>query len=120
MILLVHTFYSYPENKYVGGEVLQPGDTKCDLFIRNDVGIDEFVDQMKTSETFTIISEEEITLNSGQTATRIEMDSMGPSTLFITEINDDVIILTCFGNFTLVDAVAVTIKACEQMIFEIF
>jgi hypothetical protein len=27
-------FQSYPEDKYVGGEAFEPGDTKCDLNIR--------------------------------------------------------------------------------------
>jgi len=31
------------ENKYSSGEALEPGDTNCDLFIREDINVDDFV-----------------------------------------------------------------------------
>ena len=106
-------FQSYPEDKYIGGEALEPGDTKCDLFIRNDISADEFISEMRTNQAITIISKDEIMLNTGQTATRVEMESMGHSALVIAEFNERVVVLTCFGDFALVDEIAVTLKAGE-------
>jgi heat shock protein HslJ len=104
------TLQSYPENKYIGGEALEPDDTKCELFIRKDISTDDFISQIKSNEAITIIAEEQMILNSGQTSTRIEMDSMGRSVLVITEINGSTVVLTCYGDFILVDAIAVTLK----------
>lgn len=107
------TLQSYPENKYIGGETLEPGDTKCDLFIRHDISADEFISEMRTNQAITIISKDEIMLNTGQTATRVEMESMGHSVLVIAEFNERVVVLTCFGDFGPVDEIAVTLKASE-------
>ncbi len=72
---------------------------------------------MKSNEVITIISEDQIVLNSGQPATQIEMniemDNIGQSMLVITEINEKVIVLSCVGDFTKVDGIAVTLKASE-------
>lgn len=96
---------------------LQSLETTCELFIRSDTSADEIVTQMKSNEDITIISEDQMVLNSGQPATRleinIEMDNIGQSLLVITEINEKVIVLSCVGDYSLVDAVAVTIKANE-------
>jgi hypothetical protein len=100
---------SYSENKYIGGEALDAGDTKCDLFIRSDIRPDDFISQMKSNDAITIITEQELILNSNQTGTRIELNSMGPSILFVTEINAQTVVLTCYGDFAIVDAIAVTL-----------
>jgi len=68
---------------------------------------------MKSNEAVTIISEDEIILNSGQPATKIDFKSMGRSILVITEIDEKVVILTCFGDFSRFDEIAVTLKASE-------
>jgi hypothetical protein len=72
---------------------------------------------MKSNEVITIISEDQIVLNSGQPATQIEMniemDNIGQSMLVITEINEKVIVLSCVGDFTKVDEIAVTLKTSE-------
>jgi hypothetical protein len=102
---------SYPENKYIGGEMLEAGDTKCDLFIRSEPRVDEFIHQVKSSETVNIITEGQVVLNSGRSATRIEIESMGPSILVVAELNGNTVVLTCYGDFSLVDAIAATLDA---------
>jgi len=104
------TLQSYPENEYMGGEALKPGDTKCDLFIRNEVSVENFISQMRSNEAITILTEEQISLITGQTATRVEMESLGRSILILTEINGYTVVLTCDGDFSLVDAIAITLK----------
>ncbi len=107
------TLQSYPENKYIGGEARDPGDTKCDLFFRKDVSLDEFIHQMESNEAVTILSKDETTLNSGQPAVRITIESLGQSLMTSAEINEQVVVLTCYGDFSLVDAIAVTLRAGE-------
>lgn len=105
---------SYPEEKYVGGEPLEEGDTKCDLSIQPlGMSSEEVVDQMKSFPMTTILSEEPFSLNSGQVGNRLEIDSMGKSISFVTEIGWRVVVFTCFGDFSLVDEIAVTISANE-------
>ena len=107
-------FQSYPEDKYVGGEGRDPGDTKCDLNIRPaGTHAEELVQQWQSDSMTTIVSEEEFTLQSGLTGQRFVIDSMGRATVFITELNQRVVILTCFGDFALVDEIAVTLKTSE-------
>jgi heat shock protein HslJ len=102
---------SYPKNKYVGGEAFEPGDTKCDLGLRPEgESMTDLIDQWKSDSLTTILSEEEITLASGQLAIRVEMDSMGRSNSVITEIDGRVVVLTCFGDFTHFDEIAATIN----------
>jgi len=107
-------FQSYPEDKYVGGEGREPGDTKCDLSIR-PVGThaEELIQQWQADSMTTIVSEDEFILQSGLTGQRFDIDSMGRATVFITELNQRVVILTCFGDFTLVDEIAATLKTSE-------
>jgi hypothetical protein len=93
--------------------IYEPGDTKCDLFIRHDISSEDFIHQMKSNDTLTNISEAVIVLNSGQPGTRIELESMGRTISIVTEINERVVLLTCFGDFGLVDEIAVTLKASE-------
>jgi heat shock protein HslJ len=107
-------FQSYPEDKYVGGEGRELGDTKCDLNIRPaGTHAAELIQQWRTNPRTTIVSEDEFILQSGLTGQRFVIDSMGQATAFITELNQRVVILTCFGDFTQVDEIAVTLKASE-------
>jgi len=107
-------FQSYPAEKYVGGEMLEPGDTKCDLNIRpSGTRAADLIQQWKADSFTTIISEHDIVLQSGQPGVRMELDSMGCSISVITQINGRVVVLTCFGDFTRFDEIAGTIKASE-------
>jgi heat shock protein HslJ len=107
-------FQSYPEDKYIGGEGLKPGDTKCDLNIRPE-GIDMagYLQQLEASPTVTVISEQEIRLQSGILGRRLEIDSMGLSVLFVAELNHRTVVLSCFGDFTRVDEIAITLSAMD-------
>jgi len=107
-------FQSYPEDKYVGGERREPGDTKCDLNIRpTGTNMAELIQQWRTNPGTTIVSEDEFVLRSGMTGRRFVIDSIGRATVFITELSQKVVTLTCFGDFTLVDKIAVTLNASE-------
>jgi hypothetical protein len=44
---------------------------------------------------------------------RFVIDSMGRAIVFITEINQRVVLLTCFGDFSSVDEIAATLQAAE-------
>jgi len=107
-------FQSYPENKYVGGEIIEPGDTKCDLNIR-PVGTrtKDLVQQWQSDSTTTIVSKEAFTLQTGLTGQRLEIDSMGRAMVFLVEVNQRVVVLNCFGSFIQVDAIATTLRALE-------
>jgi hypothetical protein len=108
------TLQSYPENKYVGGEAFQPGDTKCDLSIRPpEVSAVDFVEQMRSNDAVSIVSEEGVILQSGEPGTRIELESMGRSLLLVTEVDRRVVVLTCFGEFAPFDQIAGTLGAIE-------
>ena len=61
----------------------------------------------------TILSEQEIILSYGQPGFRFELKNMGRANALITEINGRVVVLTCFGDFTLFDEIAVTLKPIE-------
>jgi len=105
---------SYPEDKYVGGESREEGDTKCDLSIQSaEIGLEELVNQWKSSSMTTILSEQQINLDSGQVGLRLEIESLGPSISFVTELGGYVVVLTCFGNFSLADEIAVTLNYLE-------
>jgi peptidyl-Lys metalloendopeptidase len=105
---------SYPEDKYVGGEPFEPGDTKCDLTIRpSDIDVVSHMQQLKSDPTITVISEQEIVLQSGKPGIRLEVDSMGRSLSLIAEVNERVVVLTCFGELEPFDEIAVTIGASE-------
>jgi heat shock protein HslJ len=106
------TLQSYPPDKYVGGEPLQPGDTKCDLTIHPPgTSVADLVQQLRSSPRNTILSEREIVLQSGRSGRRFEVESMGRSLSLITEIDELAVVLTCFGEFEPFDAVAVTLGA---------
>jgi heat shock protein HslJ len=105
---------SYPEDKYVGGGGQHPGDTKCDLTIRPpDIDVASHMQQLKSDPTVTIVSEQEIVLQSGKPGIRVEVDSMGRSLSLITEVDERVVVLTCFGELEPFDEIAVTIGASE-------
>jgi hypothetical protein len=105
---------SYPKDKYVGGGGQHPGDTKCDLTIRPpDIDVTSHMQQLQSDPTVTIVSEQEITLQSGKPGIRVEVDSMGRSLSLITEVDKRVVVLTCFGELEPFDEIAVTIGASE-------
>jgi hypothetical protein len=105
---------SYPEDKYVGGEMREDGDTKCDLSIRPAGDrAEELIEGWKSDSMNTIVSDDEFIFQSGLIGRRFVIDSMGRATVFITEINQRVILLTCFGDFTRVDAIAMTLNIFE-------
>jgi heat shock protein HslJ len=105
------TFLSYPEDKYGGKDVLEQGDTKCELIIHGPGHTTEMqLAQYRTPGITTIFSEEEIVLSSGKTATRLEVDIMGDLlTLVVAEVNTRVIVLQCFGDHSQFDDIALTI-----------
>jgi peptidyl-Lys metalloendopeptidase len=103
---------SYPQDKYIGGEARQPGDTKCDLTIHPPgTSVADVVQQLRSSPHATIVSEEEIVLQSGQSGMRFEVESMGPSLSLITEVNEQAVVLTCFGELAPFDEIALTLGA---------
>jgi len=105
---------SYPWNKYVGGEILESGDTKCDLTIRPpEINVDSHIQQLKSSPTVTIVSEGEIVLQSGLIGKRFVVDSMGRSISLVTEINSRTVVLTCFGEPEPFDEIAITLSGIE-------
>jgi heat shock protein HslJ len=107
-------FTSYPTDKYVGGEVREPGDTKCDLNIRpEDESTEGVIQQWQSDSMTTIVSEDTFTLQTGLMSQRFVIDSMGRATVFLTEINQRIVLLTCFGDFTPVDAIATTLNTLE-------
>jgi heat shock protein HslJ len=105
---------SYPEDKYIGGEGRDEGDTKCDLNIRPEGDqAEDLIAQWQSDAMTTIVSEGEFPFQSGLTGQRFVIDSMGRATVFITEINQRVVLLTCFGDFSQVDEIAATLKGLE-------
>jgi hypothetical protein len=105
---------SYPQDKYVGGEARQPGDTKCDLTIHTPgTRMADAIEQIRSSAHTTIISEQEITLQSGGSGTRLEVESMGHALSLVTEVNDRPVVLTCFGDLAAFDEIAVTLGTSE-------
>ena len=105
---------SYPQDKYVGGEPRQPGDTKCDLTIHPPgTSVADVVQRLRSSPRVTIVSEQEIALQSGRSGMRFEVESMGRSLSLITEINERAVVLTCFGELEPFDEIAVTLGASE-------
>lgn len=105
---------SYPRDKYVGGELFEAGDTKCDLFIQEEgVPPEQIINQWENDGFTTIISENELILYSGQGAKKYEINSMGETTVMITEVEERVVTLSCFGNMDLFDEIAKTLSVIE-------
>jgi hypothetical protein len=107
---------SYPKDKYVGGEALNPGDTKCDLTAHPpDINVADVVPQNRSDPPVTIVSEQAIVLRSGRSGRRFEVESMGRSLSLITEVNERVVVLTCFGELEPFDEIAVTLGVTENL-----
>jgi hypothetical protein len=105
---------SYPEGKYIGGETFQPLDMKCDFTIHPPSTVLNSQLQIIKSDTMaTIISESELIFLSGENGIRLELDSMGRSLLIIAEVNARVVTLTCFGDLTGFDEIAVTLHSVD-------
>jgi hypothetical protein len=105
---------SYPEDKYVGGEAREPGDTKCDLTIRPaDVSLEGHMAELGSNPGLTVVSEEEIILNSGEPGFRVEVESLGLSVSLITAVDERVVVLTCFGELAPFDDIAVTLGGSQ-------
>lgn len=107
-------FQSYPEDKYVGGEPFQPGDTKCDL----NLGVEgsspqEVLNQWTSDGLSTILSQDEVALVSGLPGLRVELEGWGGSLTMFTLINNKVIAFTCYGAFEYFDEIAGTISSIE-------
>jgi len=58
----------------------------------------------------TIFSETPFELASGAPAWRFELDSMGAAITFATQIDERLVLPTCFGNFSRVDEIAATLR----------
>ena len=105
---------SYPEGKYVGGEAFEPGDTKCDLTIRPpEIDVASHMQQLRSDSSLTIVSEQEIVLQSGKPGIRMEVDSMGRTVSLFTEVSGRVVVLSCFGELAPFDEIAVTLSEGE-------
>ena len=100
-------FQSYPEDKYIGGQQFQTGDTKCDLNLGITAdSVDDLIQQWKSDPMTTIISQQEIILASGLPGVKFEIDNLGPSKIMLAEINGRVVAFTCFGEFDHFDEIA--------------
>ena len=102
---------SYPEDKYIGGEPREEGDTKCDLNIRPEgSSLEDLIEQWTSSSMTEILSDEPFLLAGGVEGRRFEIDSLGKSITFVAELEERLIVLSCFGNFDMVDEIAATLK----------
>jgi len=105
---------SYPQDKYVGGEAREPGDTKCDLTVHPpETTVEDVLEQIGSGPLSTILSEQEIVLQSGQMGWRFEINSMGNSLSMVTEVNEQAVVLTCFGELEPFDEIAATLYAAD-------
>jgi peptidyl-Lys metalloendopeptidase len=101
---------SYPQDKYIGGEGRDPGDTKCDLTVHPpEVSLEDLLQRIGSGPLSTIVSEQEVVLQSGQVGTRFEIDSLGRSLSMVTEVNEQTVVLTCFGELAPFDQIALTL-----------
>jgi len=105
---------SFAQDKYVGGEPFQPGDTKCDLWIHpHKTRTETLIERYETDPNVTVISQEEVVLDSGSVGTRTEANAMGPSVSMITEVNRRAVTFVCYGDLTPFDDIAVTLAGGE-------
>ena len=58
-----------------------------------------------------VVSEREFVLNSGQRATRLEIESLGVSPSLVAQIGDRAVVLSCFGEPEPFEAIAATLGA---------
>jgi hypothetical protein len=101
---------SYPQDKYIGGEARQPGDTKCDLAIHPPgTRVADLVQGPRSTPRVTIVSEQEVVLQSGRLGIRREVESLGRSLSLYAEVNERAVVLTCFGELAPFDEIAVTL-----------
>lgn len=101
---------SYPEDKYIGGEGFEPGDTKCDLnILPQETTLEQHLQQWKSDPNSMVVSEETVTLDSGNTGIRLETEGMGRSLAMVTEISERVVTLVCFGTLEPFDRIAPTL-----------
>jgi heat shock protein HslJ len=101
---------SYPQDKYIGGEARQPGDTKCDLAIHPPgSSVADLLAQAASTPGVTVVSEGEIVLQSGGSGVRREVESLGRSLSLYAEIDERAVVLTCFGELAPFDEIAITL-----------
>lgn len=105
---------SYPIDKYIGGEGLQPGDTKCDLIIKDAENTGEIIRQWTSDSLTTVVSDETFQLRDGVAARKLVLDSMGRSTGVFADIDGRAVILSCYGAFELFDTIAATLGALSS------
>ncbi|MEJ2411982.1 MAG: hypothetical protein P8Y34_03165, partial [Anaerolineales bacterium] len=78
---------SYPEDKYIGGEPREEGDTKCDLNLAPDLsGPDDLKVAWENSNITTLLAEGALPLAGGGTAYRYEIDSLGRANLILVDL----------------------------------
>jgi len=102
---------SYPENKYIGGEPREEGDTKCDLNLNPSTSSpDDLKAGWEESSISTLLAEGSLTLPGGQAAYRFEIDSMGRANLILAELDGQTVTFTCFGELSVFDPIAETLR----------
>ena len=105
---------SYPEDKYIGGEPRDEGDTKCDLNIRPEgSSLEDLVEQWTSSSMTEILSDEPFLLANGVEGRRFEIQSLGKSIAVVVELEERLVVLSCFGEFDRVDEIASTLTIGE-------
>jgi len=103
---------SYPLDEYVGGEPFRPGDSKCDLTTYPaGVRAADVLARTRSGPRLTVLTQQEIVLNSGRVGVRREIESMGRSLSMVVEVGERAVTLTCFGELAPFDEIAVTLGA---------
>jgi hypothetical protein len=74
----------------------------------------DVIPQDRADPPVTVLSQREIVLQSGQTGTRSEVDSMGRLLSLVTEINERAVTLVCFGELAPFDEIADTLHAAVE------
>ena len=102
---------SYPEDKYIGGERREEGDTKCDLnFQPTGTQMEELIDQWESDDSILILSEDMFEFPDGVIGKHFEIERLGHATVFMAEINHQVVLLTCYGDVSMVEDIAATLR----------
>jgi hypothetical protein len=105
---------SYSSDKYIGEEAFEPVDTKCDLSIRPpDVDMVDQNEAIRTSSNSTIVSEDEVALQSGEKGVRLGVEGLGRFLSMVTEINERSVVLNCFGELEPLDEIASSLHGCR-------
>jgi len=106
----------YPEGKYVGGESLQAGDAKCDLFIY-PVGhtVAQEAENVRTDPANQIFVETDLTLPSGLSAITLRYSAplAGEVARMLTSVDDRVVTLTCFGDLSLFEDIVAGVRVIQ-------